>query len=183
MFTLSALKNSDFSWDASLSLALASQLSYQKEDTIHSVAKDDWGFSECIFLNKSDTQCFIAETDDVVLVSFRGTESLGDWLGNINIFSENKDYGQVHQGFLNAYEVIHKELEQYLITEKNKQKKIWFTGHSLGGALASIAAAELYEKINIHNVQTFGQPRLGDASLTDFFETNYSNKFFRFCKF
>lgn len=50
--------------------------------------------------------------------------------------------------------------------EKYPQYKIWITGHSLGGAMASIAASDLvhYAKVDskrIHLV-TFGQPRTGD---------------------
>ncbi len=43
------------------------------------------------------------------------------------------------------------------------QKPIWLTGHSLGGALATIAAYRLLKMgMNVHGLYTFGSPRVGN---------------------
>src|SRR5260370_104685 len=54
------------------------------------------------------------------------------------------------------------------------------TGHSVGGALATIAAAELRGQFAIAGIYTFGQPRLGDGRTVDFFQTYYPRAFHRF---
>ncbi|ELR25498.1 lipase, partial [Acanthamoeba castellanii str. Neff] len=53
-------------------------------------------------------------------------------------------------------------------------RKLWVTGHSLGGALATLFVAQMMQDFpdseeNIGSVYTFGQPRLGDvyANITD----------------
>ena len=48
-----------------------------------------------------------------------------------------------------------------LIEEKGKHRKLFITGHSLGGALATVAAARLafVDDLNIHGMYTIGSPR------------------------
>jgi len=48
--------------------------------------------------------------------------------------------------------------------------RLWVTGHSLGGALAALAAFVLTERANLTSmplVYTFGQPRVGNAAFAD----------------
>lgn len=49
-----------------------------------------------------------------------------------------------------------------LYYEKGKSRKLYLAGHSLGGALATIAAAHLAfgENMNIAGIYTIGSPRL-----------------------
>ena len=44
MFSLAALRNEAFSWQTSLSLALASKLAYENSSTVENVAVRSWGF-------------------------------------------------------------------------------------------------------------------------------------------
>jgi len=44
------------------------------------------------------------------------------------------------------------------------------TGHSLGGAIATLAVAELISKgIQVDNLYTFGSPRVGDSNFISWF--------------
>jgi hypothetical protein len=113
-----------------------------------------------------------------MLVSFRGTESIGDWITNTNFFSIEKNYGAVHEGFYNGFAEVKDTIEKEF--DRRLPKLILLTGHSLGGALATVAAAEWNGKYNISGVYTFGQPSVGNGTFSTFFSTNYSNKFFRF---
>lgn len=52
-------------------------------------------------------------------------------------------------------------IKRYL-SEEGKSRKLYITGHSLGGGLATIAAARLafvHPDINIAGVFTYGAPR------------------------
>ena len=55
---------------------------------------------------------------------------------------------------------MHQTIET-LYKEKGKHRKLFITGHSLGGALATIAAARLafVDDINIAGIYTIGSPR------------------------
>ncbi len=182
MFSSSSLAEKKFNWHTALSSAVASELIYKNKSVVERTAKN-WGLSECRFIDQEDTQCFIASYESSVLVSFRGSESLGDWLTNMNIFSTEREYGAVHEGFYNAFADVQEILEQEL--ERRSPKQVLLTGHSLGGALATIAAAEWNDKYTIGGVYTFGQPAVGKGNFekffrTGFFRSNYSDKFFRF---
>jgi hypothetical protein len=88
--------------------------------------------------------------------------------------------GKVHRGFLNALKSIEPQIMDRLdlwgaklpsSKDPDAKRKIdntpevWVTGHSLGGALAAIAAVSLkYQGYNIAGLYTFGQPRVGDWS-------------------
>ena len=110
---------------------------------------------------------------DCLLVSFRGTSELRDIASDLNAtrsamdIVENKTY--VHSGFYNQFLEIKgqldREVEKYYITHCNSPNKqqIIFCGHSLGGALATIATVyygQKYPSYKVHCV-TFGSPRVG----------------------
>ena len=92
--------------------------------------------------------------------------------------------GDVHQGFLDAWESIEEKdekdnegilniLQQWkkeLLSEnsENKEMEIWVTGHSLGGAIATLAATSLsVQKFNVKGLYTFGQPRIGNGEFVE----------------
>lgn len=182
MFNLPALRDADFSWNNALSCALASELSYSEQTVVRNVAVSEWGFQRCDFLSCGDTRCFVASDDEVVVAAFRGTESLGDWLGHLDAaMTEWPHIGNVHRGFFDAYVDIAGVLAAAMTEAQAAEKKVWFTGHSLGGALAVIAATEL----NLFGaagraVSTYGQPRMGDGMLEAFYADQFSDGLFRF---
>ena len=180
-FSLDHFASSSFDYKKALSLAEASKLSYENETTIKTTALNVWGFTACEFLNAGSTQAFVAQTDQVILVAFRGTESnLEDWLGNMDIRTVSKSYGYVHRGFASHYENIKEKLTEILENSNAASKSLWITGHSLGGAIATIAAAELQSSYKISGIYTYGQPRVGFDSLRQFIKANYAETFFRF---
>jgi triacylglycerol lipase len=69
--------------------------------------------------------------------------------------------GHVHSGFLKAFAEISEPLDR-LIEAKPASQKLWLAGHSLGGALATLAAAHLGRDA-VQGLYTYGCPRVGDA--------------------
>ena len=53
------------------------------------------------------------------------------------------------------------------------------TGHSLGGALATVAAAEWASSFKIRSVYTYGQPRVCKSDAASHIESKVGSKFFR----
>jgi endonuclease G len=180
VFSIESLRTDHFDWSTSLSLATASKIAYERQDILADVVVGDWGFHRHVALNRGDTQGFIAIAGDVVLIAFRGTESIGDWLGNIDVLPTARPYGSVHRGFLNAYLLVEQEVLAAIQQIAPANPRLWITGHSLGGALATIAAAELRPRLLASGIHTFGQPRLGAAALTSFFLENFPDRFMRF---
>lgn len=177
-FQIDSLKRADFSWEAALSCALASNLAYSDNSEMQKVSKNVWKFNSCTVFDSGGTRGFVAISDDCILLSFKGTTSVSDWLGNLNITSTTKDYGIVHSGFSNALTDVQALLEAILSSQGDRSLIV--TGHSLGGALATLAAAEWADKFDVTSVYTYGQPAVGRGNFQNFMSQNYGEQFFRF---
>ena len=178
LFSKQALQNASFEMETALSLAVASKFVYENGSVVEPFGVGRFGFETCNFIEASNTQCFLGSTSDAVLISFRGTESVGDWLLNLRIITTARPYGRVHTGFLRGFEFVQVQLERLL--EQLGNRRLLITGHSLGGALATVAAAEWAERFDVSAVYTFGQPAVGRGGFSDFMATHYQDKFFRF---
>ncbi len=178
-FSLASLQATTFSWPTALSLALASQLSYAAAADVRHTALGSWGLQTCDFIDEVNTQCFVARSADATLVAFRGTESTGDWLADLNALGTNSPrYGRVHRGFYYAFQDVAEQTLSLLLQQPDRP--LFITGHSLGGALATIAAAEWQGEFNVRGVYTYGQPRVGGADFQAYMEQRYPHSFFRF---
>ena len=75
-------------------------------------------------------------------------------------------YGcKVHLGFMGLFEEIWPKVKDCVETRmKQSERTLWLTGHSLGGALATLAAFRLSElNVPIAGVYTFGAPVLSTS--------------------
>lgn len=170
-----------FTNQKALSLAEASKLSYSSKNSIIDTVKNQWGFIDCNFLDQKNSEAFIATTSEIIVIAFRGTdESMLDWLDDIDIRTVTRSYGKIHRGFASHYKQIMHGLAPHITPEKTANKKIFITGHSLGGAVATIAAAELKDHMNLTGIYTYGQPRVGYSELQQYIDNHYSDKFHRF---
>lgn len=126
---------------------------------------------------------FIAEKGNNVYLVFRGTQTATEWINNLNIKMEafkEADLGNIHEGFLKSYKDFRNDLLT-AISKIDKSRKLYITGHSLGGAFACLAAADI-RKSNIRPVTavyTFGSPRVGDKIFAQEFNCLFPNNSFR----
>jgi subtilisin family serine protease len=181
MFDRDALQSDGFSWKSALSLALASQLAYVRSSQgVIQVAKDNWGFTGCLPFAAGDTQGFVAWDEACVLVSYRGTESIGDWLLNVSLAPTERPYGRAHRGFSSGFETVRVLVEDAVQQAGVGGKRLWLTGHSLGGALATITAAEWVDRHAVTGVYTYGQPKSVGARPARLFRQRYEGRFHRF---
>lgn len=128
----------------------------------------------------TDTQAFTARLalhPDLV-VAFRGTESLRDWITDAEFSTQDLgDGAEVHRGFHQAWMSIRARVMESLPKDKSP---VLFTGHSLGGALATLAAiAAVAEGVNVAGVYTFGQPRVGNSVWAKAYDQALKNKTWR----
>ncbi|TLD71709.1 alpha/beta fold hydrolase [Phragmitibacter flavus] len=186
-FDRETLRETAFSWQNALSLALASDEAYSSDKpATKSLALGRWGFKGYQHFEKAGTQGFVAWDDHAVLLSFRGSEKkVADWLRNLTITSHDTgagQYGKVHKGFYEAYKVVEDQILAHLKSAAAASKVIHVTGHSLGGALAIIAGAELVAKFPGAKFcfYTYGQPKLGRSAIEDFYQQKHGGRYFRF---
>lgn len=124
------------------------------------------GYKSVASLNSSTLVGYVASLGDTSVIMFRGTNpsEIQDWFINLSNRSRKVDHGNVHAGFWTGYDSLHGQLAKVL--EASKPKKVWITGHSLGGALAVVCAYRLssMENLEIAGVMTFGQPKVGNPA-------------------
>jgi len=158
---------SDFSFKNALAFAEASVLAYENEENIEHIVKTLWGFTDFKYINNFGTQGFIAKRSDLILLCFRGTEQEKpeDVLTDIVACQTKTKLGYIHAGFLTALKHSWKDIRKYLKKFHDDNQPLWITGHSLGGALAALAATKLSIRTKeyiIKGVYTYGGPRVGD---------------------
>ena len=118
------------------------------------------GAAAYLGLNESATMAFIA---------LRGTNNLDDVLNDLTLAPDLVNDGvpgQVHLGFSSyaaaAYEAMQPDIDGLCIVATGLKIPVWVTGHSLGGAAATILAYRLADSgCPIAGVATFGSPRPG----------------------
>jgi triacylglycerol lipase len=112
------------------------------------------------------TEAILLENDNYIFLGFRGTEATSikdirsDVKATIKICESG---GKIHTGFDDAFSQVAVEIQQFLNQEEFKDKPLFITGHSLGGALATVAAKKLSHRGGIASCYTFGSPRVGNV--------------------
>lgn len=107
----------------------------------------------------------------VVLV-FRGTEAIERWGWALSGSQIGWKTGRVHQGLAEALDSVWRAILAAFYDVDAHDRTIWLTGHSLGGALATLAAQRLCDEgFDVHLVCTFGAPRVLDPVAARAFKT------------
>jgi hypothetical protein len=152
-------------------------------------------------IQSDNTQVYLGGNEQALVVAFRGSQApttldgLKDWLvtnaNNYLILPEGRsgtDFAaagvgaRFHRGFLDALQMVWEPLsagvDQAL---KSKDRPLWITGHSLGGALALLAAWRLQRCfLPVYEVVTFGAPMIGNEAASKGFEREFPGKIFRY---
>lgn len=136
------------------------------------------GLEEIAFFNTGGVQAFFVapahgSPPPFGVLAFRGTTGTWEnWRSNFSAWMAPwPPGGRVHSGFLKKFNSIWPEISSFL---DSWTAPLFYTGHSLGAALATLAAARHRPEA----LYTFGSPRVGDA---DFAETLRSTPTYRLC--
>lgn len=175
-------RTTQFRYDNALLLAKASLLAYQTPDVIQPEVAQ-WGLDKFVFVDRAETQAFLAGNDDMIVLSFRGTEpqKLQDWMTDVKMKRVKGPYGKVHRGFLKGLTLAWSEIREVIKEWQVHAQSIWVTGHSLGAALATLAVATFGEEAKpVHGLYTFGQPRVGGKTFARNFDLDFQSRTFRF---
>ncbi|TWU60369.1 Lipase (class 3) [Rubripirellula tenax] len=148
-----------------------------------------------------NTQAFVGENDGSIVVAFRGSQSptsidgVKDWLltnaRNFLVLPEGRigtDFAaagvgaRFHRGFLEALAEIWAPLYDRIDEVFGRRERpLWVTGHSLGGALALLCAWRLHQQfIPVHQVVTFGAPMIGNQAAADAFAREFPRRIYRY---
>ena len=138
--------------------ATLSALAY-KDKEAHKQFFQSEGIGTFRSLDKDGTQAIMYYNAGEIGVVFRGTEptEFKDILADLDIRKKKarKDDGYVHSGFQESLDDLWGDITYFI--GKQEHHRLYFAGHSLGGAVATLAAA----RTNKCTVYTFGSPRVG----------------------
>lgn len=157
---------------------------------------------DSIYDAASDTRVIIAEAKDRIVFAFKGTSSNQNVITDLKVMFHSLSQVvedcesakhlldgkmsaeeiertfrrcKIHSGFAEAYAKVKHEvrLKAQALIEK-KRRPILVTGHSLGGALATICSLDLRLTLGIGGrdmyVSTFGSPRVGNEAFTKLYD-------------
>ena len=141
---------------------------------------------EYIDCPQTDTQGYLRTVKDldgdIIIVAFRGSQQLKDWLTDFNAFNvvypyENDESKiKVHKGFINAYKSVRAQVHKF-IKKHEKIKKIFVCGHSLGGALATLCAIDIQYNFNPISIECYpsGNPKVGNKAFVKSYNKRVPN--------
>lgn len=157
---------------------------------ISSLKQRDRKFQDVVGAAKDSAQAILAVHEDYYCMAFRGTDEWEDWLDNFDgrkANSEQAMFGDFHRGFHRSCNDVWDKLDGEYRERREQDKKegtlrpLFLTGHSLGGAMATVAAAKLVlEDRPFSSVYTYGQPRVVKRATAQFMNKECGDRFYRF---
>jgi triacylglycerol lipase len=166
-----------------------SQLAYETHriQTVQDVSQL-WDFKSVLTFIKHksslkgsfETCGLIGEREDAVILAFAGTDP-GIWQNLATDFTPLPRAGSdIHEGFRLAAAAAQSEIEQAIQLSQQPRKALFITGHSLGAALAALAAKLAFERGSPPSaVYAFGMPRVGGERFGPTYDSNLGELTYR----
>jgi len=160
-----------FSYANALHFAELANLAYQEEKQFKKTASA-MGYKNIKYFNIDGAQAYGMAKEDYIVLAFRGTEptQFNDIKADLNALHVRNELGagRVHKGFKREVDDIWDQIETWM--SKRKFTQAYTCGHSLGGAMSTIACSRLEEGSICYS---FGSPRVG----TPKWVREFDNKF------
>lgn len=128
---------------------------------------------------------YVLRSDRANIIVFRGSQTLNDWLANVQ--ARQSDYvlngvnrGRIHRGFQTFYGNLETQIKN-VYKLLNPNAPVYLTGHSLGAVLATLTAVDManfsFKGTSQVRLYTYASPRLGDPTFAQFFNTTVPNTY------
>lgn len=142
-------------------MARLAQMAYKDLEEAKPTSQE-LGYKNHVFIDNAGAQVHIVWNKEELVLCFRGTEptEFNDIKADLNAWPDKAHIGRrVHNGFQTEVDDVWPLVLKTLDKKLDPDHKIYICGHSLGGAMATIAASRLQPRVNC--LYTFGSPRVG----------------------
>jgi len=151
------------------SLLFAKLASIAYNDNIKEVKKQakSLGFTTVEFYNKEGAQAYRFQNKEDLVIACRGTEptQFNDIAADLKAAPvKSESASRVHRGFKAEVDELWPMVLEDITRTVNKDNKLWFCGHSLGAAMATVMASRCFYEDSIRDAEelyTYGSPRVG----------------------
>lgn len=158
----------------SLLFAELSRLAYGAVESVEKVAYAA-GLDRCELVERDGAEAYVFANKYDCIIACRGTEprQWSDIRADANAWTIASEIGRVHSGFYSEVNDLWPRLEVQI---RDNQKPVWFTGHSLGGAMAVVSAVRC--KLapipsDPKAIFSYGAPRVGDRKYAGFLKIKH----------
>ena len=170
-------------WSAISAAACLALLAYGESHAIQSQASQWSCHFRVVDVDRLDVQVLLVRSATEAWVAYRGTQpdKLRDFLDDLDCAHESGVWGsQVHSGFRNAMMSTWDPVYAFVKDCKAACLPVWLGGHSLGAAMATLAAAELFQAGSAPDgVANFGAPRAGDTTFAKAYDSRLGDRTWR----
>lgn len=162
----------------------ASAMAYSDKESI-----EKWCIKEGYALKtfeKDECFAYVAWGNNKIIVAYRGTNDLRDWLDNADARKLEVGKAKIHKGFhdymAKVGEDVYKKLDELFSQKVTNNYELILTGHSLGAAAITLF---VYEWVRLKNqadpskthIHTMGSPRTGNDVFSNQLTETYPNWF------
>lgn len=135
-------------------------------------------YRRSVSCGQRDVQCFIKSKNGEVVIAFRGTDSVKDIWVNAAFSKRAVPFAcadsrvRAHRGFVGAYLCGEVREEVFRAVSRADVRRVLITGHSLGAAMATLAAFEIKHRLPDLELWMvgFGCPRVGNRAFCRAYE-------------
>jgi len=188
--TSSSERKEDF--DQNLSILKVQKEKNEEEEAVYGLKP---GFLSCVSQAGENGGLVYTVTVSTafkrILVTFRGSTTTEDWMKNLQLIQKEIQYGTttvyVHKGFNDYLDEKYAGIKEHLDELQNEYSHcdLYITGHSLGGAIATLFAYRFAcdSESSVHktpfNLVTFASPHVGDERFATAFKNLEKMKMIR----
>ena len=183
------LSEPDPSNNKAMLMVTLSTIAYDEKNSIREMCRSIFGGnSKCEFLEVGNNFGYVVETPGFRIFVYRGTDNIADWMTNVRIKLVKPSLGttwfssahKVHRGFWDAFSEMYWK-QSSVRGSIIDIKPTFITGHSLGGALATMhfMAMEMMG-MSKPTLYTFGSPRCVGVNLAKYLNGTARSRMVRF---
>src|SRR5690606_24530480 len=111
-------------WNIVLPLARISEATYGEGEELKATL-GKWGLDRFNELRHGTMYACVASNEQAVVIAFRGTDEIRDWLINARVLSDPVEHGSIHRGFFRSMTAMRDPILDLVHQHCGENKPVW----------------------------------------------------------